>query len=320
MPDPLTPDERAAIRARTDAATPGPYRVTEIDGEPHVCVGILAHEIDRALTSKGLAQAFRDAEFMAAARTDVPRLLDALEAAEDEVARTREAARTLGGIVDQQCRDIAKIARSEHLATEDGDADWGVIWEQAYEIADRAEKAEAERDEARAEVARLREQIDVDRAMHEAYRPEVVAEVAVHLGDDTDWDAIAAWCGGTIGSTQDPSGEYTPGLTIPGVGEACEGMWIVQRHDLTFAIRAELTGPSAESVARLTDTEGTGTERLPTLPDRETVARALYGRMRTTTPEGSGSQNGTPRLATPSRGSGTPTPCSRCCPAGRRPS
>ena len=102
------------------------------------------------------------------------------------------------------------------------------------------------------EVKRLREKIDVDRAMHEAFRPEVVAEVAVLVSDEMDWQAVADWCGGTIGSAQEPSGEYTSSITIPGVGDAYQGMWIVQRHDLTFAIRATLEGPSAESVARLT--------------------------------------------------------------------
>ena len=103
-----------------------------------------------------------------------------------------------------------------------------------------------------AEVRRLREKIDVDRAMFEAFRPEVVAEVAVLVCDEMDWQAVATWCGGTIDSTQGPSGEYTSTIDIPGVGSACEGMWIVQRHDGTFAIRATLEGPSAESVARLT--------------------------------------------------------------------
>ena len=62
----------------------------------------------------------------------------------EEVKRLRDACKTLGGVIDRQCIDIAKIARSEHLVSESGDADWGVIWERAYEIADRAEKAEAE--------------------------------------------------------------------------------------------------------------------------------------------------------------------------------
>lgn len=162
-----------------------------------------------------------------------------------EVERLRDACKTLGGVIDRQCIDIAKIARSEHLVSDDGDADWGAIWDRGFELADRAERAEAE-------VARLREKIDVDRAMHEAFRPEVVAEVAVPVSDEMDWQAVADWCGGTIGSAQDPSGEYTSSIAIPGVGEAYQGMWIVQRHDLTFAIRATLEGPSAESVARLT--------------------------------------------------------------------
>lgn len=125
-----------------------------------------------------------------------------------------------------------------------------------------------------AEVRRLREKIDVDRAMHEAFRPEVVAEVAVLVCDEMDWQAVADWCGGTVGSTQDPSGEYTSYLTIPGVGPAFEGMWIVQRHDLTFAVRATLDGPSAESVARLTARPAPAWDEEVVV---EAVATALHG-------------------------------------------
>ena len=102
------------------------------------------------------------------------------------------------------------------------------------------------------EAKRLREKIAVDRAMFEAFRPEVVAEVAVLVCDEMDWQAVATWCGATISSSSDMSGEYHSTIDIPGVGSAREGQWIIQRHDGTFAIRATLEGPSAESVARLT--------------------------------------------------------------------
>ena len=234
MPDPLTPDERAAIRAR--------YPEGEHYEASLVAMGMRALEdVPRLLRDLDVIRDDLDARVPARDLGDRHHARALIE----EVGHLRDACKTLGGIIDRQCIDIAKIARSEHLVSDDGDADWGVIWEQAYEIADRAEKAEAE-------VAKLREKIDVDRAMHEAFRPEVVAEVAVLVCDEMDWQAVADWCGGTIGSTQDPSGEYTSSLTIPGVGSAGEGQWIVQRHDGTFAIRATLEGPSAESVARLT--------------------------------------------------------------------
>lgn len=108
---------------------------------------------------------------------------------------------------------------------------------------DMVTRAEAER-----MVARQRED---DLAMHEAYRPEVVAEVAVHLCEEADWEAVAEWCSGTIATGQEPSGEYVSELHIPGVGTAWQGAWIVQRHDLSFDIRAEVAGPSEESVTAL---------------------------------------------------------------------
>jgi len=106
----------------------------------------------------------------------------------------------------------------------------------------------------RAEVQRLieaavAEQRDMDLAMHQAYRPEVVAEVAVHLDDEASWEAIAAWCGGTIHNTQDPSGEYTSVIEIPDVGVAWNGSWITQRLDGAFVIRAVVEGPTPETIA-----------------------------------------------------------------------
>ena len=79
---------------------------------------------------------------VAARETD--RDLVAIRALLDEVERLRDACKTLGGIIDQQCIDIAKITHSEHLVAENGDADWGAIWDRGFELADRAEKAEAE--------------------------------------------------------------------------------------------------------------------------------------------------------------------------------
>lgn len=74
---------------------------------------------------------------------ETDRDLVAIRALLDEVERLRDACKTLGGVIDQQCIDIAKITRSEHLVSDDGDADWSAIWDRGFELADRAEKAEA---------------------------------------------------------------------------------------------------------------------------------------------------------------------------------
>jgi hypothetical protein len=136
----------------------------------------------------------------------------------------------------------------------DHDPSFGVREVHAALAAARAGEDVVTRSEAERMVA---EQRETDLAMHEAYRPEVVAEVAVHLSEDTDWEAVAAWCGGTIRTgSSTPSGEYESTIDIPGVGTTWQGAWIVQRHDLSFAIRAEVAGPSEESVMALAAQRG----------------------------------------------------------------
>lgn len=92
-----------------------------------------------------------------------------------------------------------------------------------------------------------------DLALHLAFRPEVVAEVAVHLSEESDWEAIAKWCGGIVNSGPDgtDSGEWVGWIVLPDKTHVFSGMWIVQRHDLTFAARYEVAGPSDRSVAQV---------------------------------------------------------------------
>jgi len=88
------------------------------------------------------------------------------------------------------------------------------------------------------------EQREIDLAMHRAYRPEVVAEVAVHLGSHEDWDEIVRWCGGRIETNQDPSGEYVSCLVLPNGEAGSEQSWLVLTHDGEFHIRAEVQAPA----------------------------------------------------------------------------
>lgn len=122
----------------------------------------------------------------------------------------------------------------------------GVILEDEGDT--RRHVAEVAAREARAD------QAAEDLAMHHAFRPEVVAEVAVAVDDECSWEAIAAWCGGTIKSGPDgtDSGEWVSWIVVPGVSEvAGHGTWIVQRHDLTFDVRIGVEGPSDRSVAQV---------------------------------------------------------------------
>lgn len=122
----------------------------------------------------------------------------------------------------------------------------GVILEDEGDT--RRHVAEVTEQEARAD------QAAEDLAMHHAFRPEVVAEVAVAVDDECSWDAIAAWCGGTVKSGPDgtDSGEWVSWIVIPGVSEvAGHGTWIVQRHDLTFDVRISVEGPSELTTTQL---------------------------------------------------------------------
>lgn len=96
--------------------------------------------------------------------------------------------------------------------------------------------------------------------MHHAWRPEVVAEVSVPLGEDSDWEQIAKWCGGTIGSGPDgsDSGEWTSWITLPNGEEVVSGMWITKGLDGTFHARREIAEPDETTLRQV---EALGWER-----------------------------------------------------------
>lgn len=94
MTAPITPDERAEWRALADAAFPGPWEASIDDLTDEINV-VHDQEYRAWVAHTGMpggpyAQA--DADFIAAARTAVPRLLDALDTAEAEAAEVREGA------------------------------------------------------------------------------------------------------------------------------------------------------------------------------------------------------------------------------------
>ena len=70
-----------------------------------------------------------------------------------EIEQVRLGARTLGEIIRRQGRDVLDATGLHHLIDEDGDGDWGLVWEHLAELRPRAGAAESK-------VARAAEVLD----------------------------------------------------------------------------------------------------------------------------------------------------------------
>ena len=106
-PAELTEAERVRLRELADAATPGPWFVEfsgELDGK---LAQIECARWRGCLNTIDLGEDHATAEFIAAARTAVPALLDALEAAEQRAATAWAVHREH---VDTSCQIIARHA------------------------------------------------------------------------------------------------------------------------------------------------------------------------------------------------------------------
>ncbi|WP_159600247.1 hypothetical protein [Agromyces humi] len=91
-------------------------------------------------------------------------------------------------------------------------------------------------------------------SMFDAFRPEAVAEIAVLLSEDADWEQIAEWCGGHIHTAQDPSGEYISTIVLPNGEHAAENSWITLDHEGRFRVRWEVRQPETTPASRLART------------------------------------------------------------------
>ena len=92
MPDPMTPERLAEIEARANAATQGPW-----EWHPYMGSGATLakpnhpfHELNILKTTDDWPPVAADAEFIAAARNDVPALLAEVRRLQDAVERVRE--------------------------------------------------------------------------------------------------------------------------------------------------------------------------------------------------------------------------------------
>jgi hypothetical protein len=81
-------------------------------------------------TNETLADRIRE-EAAQAAR---PGQHDRLLAIAEEVERLRRGAKTLGHIVEQQGRMVLDATGLHHMIGEDGDGDWGAVWENLYDL------------------------------------------------------------------------------------------------------------------------------------------------------------------------------------------
>lgn len=75
-----------------------------------------------------------------AAQADRPGQMARLEAIADEVDRLRRGAKTLGHVIEQQGRMVLDVTGLHHFIGEDGDGDWGAVWENLYDIRSKALK------------------------------------------------------------------------------------------------------------------------------------------------------------------------------------
>lgn len=90
-----------------------------------------------------------------AAIANRPGQMQRLEALAAEVTRLKRGAATLGHIVESNGRMVLDITGLHDWIDEDGDGDWGAVWDHAYELRPRAEAAEAV-------IAKVRELADGD--------------------------------------------------------------------------------------------------------------------------------------------------------------
>jgi hypothetical protein len=189
-------DWLAEVRARAEAATPGPWAwaatcekgyganvgaecfAEDDDDARHPLSGDLSEREDNYIVLQGIASmehqnANADAEFIAHAREDVPRLLAALARAEAENARAAEegfkvAARLTARVEEAEARAARAEGEREEARRE---------WASAVELWEReAVQVGNERDAARAEAARLWEALEELVAAMDRYEADACEE------------------------------------------------------------------------------------------------------------------------------------------------
>lgn len=73
---------------------------------------------------------------------DRDELLTRLEQAEQAVEKSKRACEALGRVIEIDGANLVKLTDSQELVDADGDGDWEEIWGIAFDLKDRATKAE----------------------------------------------------------------------------------------------------------------------------------------------------------------------------------
>jgi len=104
---------------------------------------------------------------------------------DEDLAKYKRGAKTLGEIIEKQCRDVLDVTGLHHLINEDGDGHWDAVWMRLFEMRDEL----ASLKESTVGRERLRGDKWRDKAQEMTVRAEA-AEVVVqrigHLLDATD--------------------------------------------------------------------------------------------------------------------------------------
>ncbi|WNF07426.1 ead/Ea22-like family protein [Brevibacillus borstelensis] len=112
-PNVITPQELAAIRERAEKATPGPWKLINYDNG----FAVYASEVEMISDwyyENGFTE--ENAEFIANARTDIPRLLDEIERLQERWVYAIENAEHMADVLVPQdlsdfYRDVARYLR-----------------------------------------------------------------------------------------------------------------------------------------------------------------------------------------------------------------
>ena len=161
----MTADERAALRALAEAATPGPWE----RGDWHIWSK--ADGVSREVCGMGGWEHRDDGAFIAAARAAVPALLDALDAAEAERDEARAVASELIdklSVAHVRANEAARLSSDANGRAEDARRRWAAHQDVCVMASLDRETLETERDEARAALAEA--QAEVEAARRVAWR------------------------------------------------------------------------------------------------------------------------------------------------------
>ena len=108
--------DRAALRALCDGATPGPWMVEEYRSSNYVSATVNGKRQQVLRVNNQEPRNETDLDFIAAARTAIPDLLDALDARDAEIARLRAR----NELIEQTSGDLLEaLDRLDPLETND---------------------------------------------------------------------------------------------------------------------------------------------------------------------------------------------------------